>query len=360
MKTGILNLTSTPIKIGVNSNATEIINICNDLNERGVYCEVINTIETPEQSLFFDEGLGFNSIYLYEANQSNYDFILLMNSHPNFFGGKKDDIVIDKFKWLAKCKCPILYLFNDRNLPFEQLWKNIKDREWNDCIEEDVKIIAPIYVISQFRDLDDVFKINNKYDNIIECKFIDFGVWILKSNFIENKGLYDLIYGGSFRGGRREKKFVDFFFNKDLNVAFYGTIKLSNFKGNYQSPPKTWLGKVPSDQVIEENSLGFSTIIVGEKGYNNNIEIIRIYESILSGAITFIDNDFDQAHFIYPDNDFLYIYNGNDLETKIKTLKTDKDLYDRCIRSQNDYIERKKKVDYIGQLVAFMEEKYVR
>ncbi len=363
MRIGILNVTSTPIKAQTNSNSTEIINICNDFNARGVYCEVINTIKLEQQSLFFDDDLGFNSIYLYDAKPNKYDFILLMNSHPNFFGGQKDQIVIDKFKWLAMVRCPILYLFNDMNLPFEQLWKNIKDRSWNDCAEDDVKITAPIYIISQFRDLNYSININDKNHDILGGAFIDFGVWILKnyqSKFVENKKLYDLIYGGSFRGGRREKKFIDFFFDKDLNVALYGTIKLSNFKSTSDNPPKNWLGKIPSDKVIEENSLGFSTVIIGEKGYNDNIEIIRIYESILSGAITFIDNDFDPKHLIYPDNNFLYIYNGNDLENKIKQLKNNDSLYKKCIASQLIYIDKKSKIDYIGQLLEFMEDKHVR
>ena len=56
MNLAILNLTSTPVKPGVNSNATEIINICNDITDSGNSCTVINSsvIETKESyNVFF-------------------------------------------------------------------------------------------------------------------------------------------------------------------------------------------------------------------------------------------------------------------------------------------------------------------
>ena len=41
----------------------------------------------------------------------------------------------------------------------------------------------------------------------------------------------DLIYGGSFRGGKREKKLIDYYFlQNNLNVELYGTIRLDQFK----------------------------------------------------------------------------------------------------------------------------------
>ena len=40
--------------------------------------------------------------------------------------------------------------------------------------------------------------------------------------------------------------------------------------------------------------------------YNNNLITLRVFESILSGSITFIDNDFDIKHEIF-DNEFFYV-----------------------------------------------------
>lgn len=171
----------------------------------------------------------------------------------------------------------------------------------------------------------------------------------------KNKSTYDLIYGGSFRSGKREKKFIDYFFNKSINVALYGTIKESDFKLPYTNSPKNWLGKVNCNDVIETNTLGFSSIICGEPGYNNNIHTIRQYESILANCVTFIDSDYDTNHIIYPNCDFLYINNGEELESRIKELQTSNNI-DYILDAQFEFIDRKSKCGYIKELLDYMEE----
>ena len=132
-------------------------------------------------------------------------------------------------------------------------------------------------------------------------------------------------------------------------------MKLSSYE-DQSNPPANWLGKVSCDKVIDENALGFATIVVGENGYNNHIHTIRQYESILANCITFIDNDFDAGHTIY-DNEFLYVHSGKELENKIKQLRNDKSLYENCILSQMDFIDRKSKVNYVDQLLSYIKEK---
>lgn len=347
---GICNLTGNAIKTGVNSNSNEIINICKQFNDY-TNCEVINT---------YDGKVDFNSIYIDNANPLKYNAILIMNSHANFFGGIKNDDVLKIYQFLAKIKCPIFYLFNDTNLTFTQLWGQIKNRAWNTLTESDVKINAPFYVISQFKNLDNFIKRKTLPQiDVKKIKTIDFGVWMLKdykNKFVQNTGEYDFIYGGSFRGGKRENKYKDFFFNRTVNTAVYGSMKAKNFKTllNTDIEP-IWLGRVNSTEVIKTNAKGFSTVVVGEKDYNNNIETIRIYEAILAGCIVFIDNDFDSNHIIF-NNDFNYIKSGIEIDEKIKQLKNNQKLYNDIIENQLKYIERKSKIDYITEILNFIKE----
>ena len=223
MKIGICNLTGSAIKKGVNSNSNEIINIGNQLSAKdSIYCEIVNNCEGEGE---------FNSIFVDLANPAEYDAMLIMNSHANFFGGVRNDGVLRTYQFLAKLKCPIFYLFNDTNLIFAQLYEQIKNRTWNDLSELDVKITAPFYVVSQFTNLDDfIISKTSKQIDIEEIKNIDFGTWLLddyKNKLVENSAEYDLIYGGSFRSGKRESKFIDLFYNRTINTAIYGSDRKS-------------------------------------------------------------------------------------------------------------------------------------
>lgn len=351
MHLGICNLTGSAIKKGVNSNSNEIINICNQLNEK-VHCEIVNTCEGDFE---------FNSVYVEEADPNSYDAFMIMNSHANFFGGVKNEGVLQLYKFLAKLKCPIFYLFNDTNLLFSQLWPQIARRDWNDLTEDDVKITAPFRVITQFKNLDTFIKTKTeKQIPVDEIRFVDFGTWLLKNfedRMVNNTAEYDLIYGGSFRGGRREEKFKDFFFNKNnISVGVYGSMKASQFKtltDNDTQP--TWLGRVNSTEVIKTNAKGLATVVVGEKNYNNNIETIRLYEAMLAGCVVFIDDSFDNKHVILED-DFHYVKSGKELEEKIMAIKANPELHKACLDRQKAYLEKKAKIDYIDQILCFIKE----
>ena len=360
MKLCILNVNATKTKLGTNSNNTECVNICNILNSKeGISCDIINTVDEHDEKDLF-EYATFNNVKVDNAVPSKYDAVLFMNSSPNFFGGIENKDILNKYRFLAQCTCPIFYLFNDRTLTFMQLWPFIQKREWNIDTEETVKIKSDVYLASQFTDIDECIKINNKSNDIKGGRFIDFGCWRLddyKSLFVDNMGIYDLIYGGSFRGGRRAEKYKQYFFNKELNVAVYGTMRASNFKDIENcKEPNHWLGKVSCLDVIETNAKGFATVIIGERGFNNRIHTIRMYEAMLANTITFIDEDLDSKHEIYGDFYFLYVKDGDELESKINTLKKDSILYNKCIEIQHEFLERKSKIAWADDLVNYIKE----
>lgn len=342
------------IRDAVNSNMMEIINICGQLN-RVASCEIINHCNEP---------LPFKSVSVQEAsiNSEKYDAVLVMNSSPNFFSGEFNEGVISIYKLLAKLHCPIFYLFNDMRLKPPQLWTRVRTKKWNIWREEDFKITAPVYIVSQFKSIGGRWLDNlAKRVDLRDVKHVDFGVWLLdgyQSKLIENDGEYDLIYGGSFRGGSREQKFEEFLFGRRSSVAIYGSMKESQFgnAGDANGQPEFLRKKVKAADVIKMNAKGFSTIVVGEKGYNGNIETIRLYEAMLASSVCFIDDDFDSAHEILG-NGFSYVKSGDEIDEKIALLKSDQGLHSQILEDQLSYLERKSRVNYIDELVSYIEEK---
>ena len=66
---------------------------------------------------------------------------------------------------------------------------------------------------------------------------------------------------------------------------------------------------------------------------------LRFAESLLANCVTFIDEDFDVKHRIYPNFDFFYVNSGNEIEQKINLLKANKILYERLIEIQHRKVE---------------------
>ena len=93
MRFCICNLNGTTIKKGTNINSEEIINICEGLNKSGHFCEVLNYSKVQE---------GFNNISIYDQrfDINNYDKVIIMGSMANFFGGVRNDDVINIYKGL--------------------------------------------------------------------------------------------------------------------------------------------------------------------------------------------------------------------------------------------------------------------
>ena len=131
-----------------------------------------------------------------------------------------------------------------------------------------------------------------------------------------------------------------------MKVELFGLIKETDFdkKRIYNLSKPTFNEKVTDcTKLIEKNSTGFATIIVGDKNYNDNMVTLRVGESLLANCVTFIDNDFDTKHTIYPDFNFFYIKSGGrELEYKIKKLKEDKELYQKVLAIQHHLVQKYK------------------
>lgn len=290
------------------------------------YCEVdILTCKECDNCISVDENYDINK----------YDKILILNDSCNMFGGLEITTMTTIYKLLHKFNKQIYYILTDLSLPFVDYYKLIKNKEWNNYNEDDFKLQNDIIILSQSFNINIVKKIH-KDINIKDIIYVPFEQWKLYTDKIihNNNRNIDLIYGGSFRTGRREKKFIEYFFDKDINIEIYGNMKLSQFKNVDNLKKPIFTNKVDNKMVLEKNSTSLATIIMGDKNYNDNIVTLRFIEALLSNTICFIDNDFDTKHILLQD--YFYVHNGDELEQKIKEIKADKNLYNQLIQLQHD------------------------
>lgn len=289
--------------------------------------------KNTQYSLSFEEVLDINY----------YDKLIVVNGAINFFGGKENPTIIKNFKLMAQYKKQIYYLLTDLRLPFKQLWPSIEKRNWG-YFKEEVYVTSPIKVISQTFNLDVVYKLMPDLQSIYfpleryKLVFNESNVTSIKTT--------DLIYGGSFRAGNREQKMIDYLFDTPYSVEFYGNASQDQFKLPYTQPP-LFTGKIHFNEVISKNNSAWSSIIIGDKLYNNNHITLRVWEVMMSDSVILIDNEFDPDHKIMG-KDWFYVKNKLEIQSKLQKIKQH---HQYIIKYQHNRIkELFNKQQYLNQL----------
>lgn len=268
-----------------------------------------------------------------EINNLNYDALVVINGSVNYFGGYDSPEQTINYHIINNFNGPIYYIMCDPNLSLKQIWPSIEKKEWaSNYKKEDIFITKQINYIIQARNTDkvktDLLKNDIGIKSIVHYPFEKFP---LLYNNTFNKKLsekkYDLLYGGTFRGGKRQDDMIKFYFGLDeFNVAMFGNIKETDFnikKTNNLSHPK-YEQAVVYDKFNEKMSESIATVIIGDKYYKEISDLAqRIYESILAGVITFIDSSYDKDKIIFknPKLQFLYVSSKEDLKIKLDKIK---------------------------------------
>lgn len=286
-----------------------------------------------------------NCIHIDEDFDINkYDKLLVVNGSLNMFGGLEIKNATTIYKLLHKFNNQIYYILTDTNMPFMDYYNHIKGKDFSKQYDENsFKLKEDLIILSQFSNFDYIRNLH-KNISIKDIIFVPWALWKLElplDDFTASQILLrttDLIYGGSFRSGKRLQKMLDYFFNKNIVVELFGNLEKSNFKDSLVQKYPIFSGKVPANMVISKNSEALATIVIGDQNYNNNTVTLRVYESLLSDAIVFIDNDFDTEHKILND-DFLYVNSGKELEEKILLLKSDNSLRNKYLQNQKQLAE---------------------
>ena len=349
----ITSMNKGQLKIGKgtgNINVWETYNLAKILEKEGFNVTIASTIDT-------DIAVAYDKL-----DVNSFDIVIVMNALVDFPGGEENKPIDALFRFLKPYKGIIYNLLVDLAIPFKQLYPLVKNKKWNKYnFPEEINLDNEFIILSQTPNIEEVRRIyQNSGIKIKDIKYVPINEWILHTDgFVENTGDVDLILGTSFRNGRRTQKYTDYFLNrKNINVELFGSIKESHFKNTKVKDNVKFTPKLKDvSKVIEKNSTGLATIITGDKNYNNNIITLRVGESWLSNCVTFIDQDFDSKHTIYPAQPFFYVKNGDELEKKILILKERPEYRKRMLEIQHQRVEETRRNNFPKLIIdALLED----
>lgn len=346
---------------GGNGEAKSIINI---LYKGGadvtIYTKILNNDYLPEQYKFRNILNLYNSRELSNnLNSENFDALIVVNGNYNCFGGAEDSILLDlaNYNAINAFNGRVFYCLCDPALTLTDVWKNVKSKPWaSNHNESDLRITRDdIIYICQAYDTEVIKNklVSQKTDNKINiCKFLHYPFEkfpaLEDNNYMPDNfnPEYDLLYGGTMRSGRRNKKMVKFYYgySDDINVEMFGKLKedeLNNIRDKYFAGNRSPKFGQPVNylEFCKKMNSSLAHIVIGDKLYEESNDVPqRTYESICAKVITFIDADIDTAKRVYGSNDFLkdfmYVKDHNDVEKKINMIKNDNNLRQQIIDQQ--------------------------
>ena len=200
--------------VGTSGGTGEALSIINLLVKSGysvdAYTKVLKGDILPSDFSIIDIETNYRNI-----NDKGYSALVIINGSVNYFGGQDVPSQTLCYNLINNFKGKIFYILCDCKLFLKQIWNSVKNKQFN-YEEKDINITRnDIVYITQPRNIDKTLQLSRKYLDISECRHFPFE----KFPLINNKYLsfnynpkYDLLYGGTFRGGSREKDMIKFYF----------------------------------------------------------------------------------------------------------------------------------------------------
>lgn len=347
MKVAVLKLGARLVfgdKIGTSGGTGEAVSLIEMLIKGGVEVECYTKVLASDPK---GPCLIHNIEDTYDmVNNMGYDALVVVNGSVNFFGGAEDKAQILNYHMINNFKGPVIYLYCDPNLPLKQLWYSIEKKEWaSNWNKNDILITKDIHVISQSYNLEKnkaIFENNGyKVASIQQYPFQKFPM--MRDKAIEPMfgREIDISYGGTFRSGRREKKLIDFYWGypQSLFVEVFGKIRHEDFNEKKVEGlrPPIFSGPVDYSQMIPKMSNAKYHIAIGDNMYPD-FEMIsqRVYEAIMAGCVVFLDKEFDKNKRVFPEHDFFYVSNRDEVYEKIRSL--DQLHHDKISKMQFDAV----------------------
>ena len=261
------------------------------------------------------------------------DALIVINGNVNYFGGQDSPEQTVNYHIINNFKGPVYYILCDPNLSLAQCWPSIEKKPWaSNYNKEDILITRKdIKYITQAENCAKVLAALKSDIEVKTAKHYPMEQFPLLYPRTFNVPLsskkYDLLYGGTFRSGKRQEDMIKYYFGLDgFNVTMFGNIKESDFSvkkvGGLSHP--NYEGPVKYDDFNSKMSNAVATVIIGDKYYKEISDLAqRIYESISAGIVTFIDADYDRSKRVYknPKLQFLYVNSKEDLKSKLDKIK---------------------------------------
>lgn len=352
---------------GGNGEVRSIIRI---LQEGGAHVHVLTKILKND---YLEPTISWNQIVdeYNLINKLKLDALLVINGNLNFFGGAEDREQILNYHIINNFKGPVYYVLCDPALQLKQIWPSVSKKSWGSNYKQlDIEITRKdiVYIAQPYNThmlLDIVQKNNIEINTAYHFPFEQFPCLNEQLPMVPlDKLTADLSYGGTMRGNKREKKMIDFYWGypNSIDVEMFGKIEHDNFtpkKIGSLRPPR-FSGSVKYDDFLPRMNTCLSTVVIGDPLYEKLGDLNqRIYESIWSNVITFIDADFDKDKRAYGHEsdlaDFLYVSNRNDVINKLDLIKNNKSFREDVLMLQFKTVNFNKH-KYSGTLINIIKE----
>ena len=310
---------------------------------------------------------------------SDYDALIVFNGNANFYGGQEARGDLMAYKFINKSKCPVFYFLTDWLLPLQQLWPNVEKKQvqyhWErqytrdeiEVVREDIIMISQIYNMEtlQAKYLD---KRGINYADIIYFPLQDFIIHEYQpiAKVEQQDRWLDLIYGGTFRGGHRQDKMIEYYFDypQDINVQMFGNIKPDHFSKKKTADmrfPDFISKKVKHREFFDRMQTSKATVTISDKLYEGSAISNRTNESIIGNVVSFIDRGYDPEMRIFSDDllrKFNYVEKKSDVIARLKYLKDNPNAFDEIIKRQyEDATGKMSKEQYYKSFVNIVESK---
>jgi len=343
----------------------------------------LNTVEASkvsdiEERIFVDK---YSSTYIEHrkiqlvGDLSNMDALVVLNGTVQFYGGEEDPEQLLNYFIINNFKGKVFYIYCDPELTLKQVWPSVSKKPWaSNWSQSDLEITrTDIVYLSQPHNvnhiLDDLKKNEVIPREIIHYPFEQFPCLNEQLPFNPSPEV-DLSYGGTMRGGKREKKMARFYFGhtSELSVEMFGKIKEEDFnpKNIFGLTTPTFSGPVKYDDMLPKMNKSMAHCVIGDPYYEKIEDMAqRCYESIWSNVVTFIDSDMDKLRRVYGKDrvlsDFLYVTDRQELAEKILLLKEDNDLRKQILQDQLKAVNfnpEKYCTDFVNLIKLFASLKY--
>lgn len=345
---------NTSINIGEVKSIYILLNKIQEISKLDIFTILSKKQEEskkPKQMLLFSKKkeVEYNIRSLnkeFDSLINEYDTLLIINGSINFFGGAEDESILLTYKAIRDFKKDIFYFLTDPALMLKQL--NISSKPWADKYKDEnyFFIDKKVNYICQANNLDYIRELSDKdsfvkIDNIYHFPFEKFTyVYHAPIGFNPNPER-DLVYGGTFRSGAREKALINFYFGyNDVDVELFGKLRLDDFnqKKIVSLSKPSFGGFVPYSQFIKHMNKAMSTVLIGDDLYIKCEDIAqRVYESILASVVCFVDIKYDKNKIIFKNQtlrDFNYVSSRQDVEEKINYLKNNSHFRENIVKLQ--------------------------
>lgn len=351
MKIGVIKLGA---RISFSSQGTsggtgEAVSIIKMLEQGGADIKIITKIlskdELPDQYSWCNLSDTIPSIL--ESLQS-LDALVVINGTVQFYGGQEDREQLLNYAIINQFKGPVFYILCDPELTLSQVWHSVEKKSWAANWRQADLLIArdDIVYISQPHDVEKVVASLGKNEikpaKIIHYPFEKFPCLNDRLPFNPSPKV-DLSYGGTMRGGKRLKKMVKFYFGhpSHISVEMFGKITEEDFDTKYTFGlrPPSFTGPVKYAEMLPKMNDAMAHCVIGDPWYEEINDVPqRLYESVMSQVVTFVDSDMDKIRRIWKADkqlaDFLYVKDRAELTEKIELLKLDSCMRKEIIDSQ--------------------------